>query len=262
MNSLRRNKTIQRRRQTKKFIRRFFMLLAVIVVILFILASRGLFNVTAIRVTGNGSVKQTDIIKASGFEIGQNYFGRAKSTRIEDIKKLPQLDNVKISMNFSRQVNIEVALREAKYQVENFMEYFVLDDELRIIDTQSDALKVPIIHDTFDKKELKLGNFLYQDTALNFLKMLNERPLYDSVAQIDLAQGNFTLTLQNGVTVIFGSGDNLEYKFKILDQILKDIEITGKKVRRIDLDKDNPVVVVDEFPGQNATPESELSVEN
>ena len=56
---------------------------------------------------------------------------------------------------------------------------------------------------------------------------------------------------KDGIQIVIGKLENLDYKFRMLEEILKDIEATGKNARIIELDKEDPIVMVDDHNREN-----------
>lgn len=232
------------RRKRKKFTNRLFLIIVLISILIFVLSRVGFFNVKDIAVQGNERVKETEIIKASGLNIGENYFNISPSSRVQDIEKIPLIKSAKLKLNLKRQAVIEVTEREPKYQFENFLEYYILDESLRIISVENSKNNIPIINDDIDN--FVIGEYVYKDeNIVNFFKELTKQSIYSKIKTINLGSEN-SFTTNDGIQVIMGNFNNLEYKFKMLDEILKDIEATGKNAKKIELDKENPVVMIDE----------------
>lgn len=233
------------RRKRKRFFHKILVLFLLFLITLLVLNKIGFFNVTEIKVEGNDKLKKTEIIKASGLDVGKNYFSISPGDRIQDIEKIPMVKTAKVKLNWKREAVITVEERIPKFQVENFLEYYVLDEDLRIIAVENQEEKIPKIEDNF--KKLTLGDFLYKDQkTLDFFKRLCKEPIYKEIESVNLATKDKYMVTNNDVQIIMGDFENLDYKFKMLDEILMDIEATGKNAKRIEMDKDDPIVMVDE----------------
>lgn len=235
------------RKKRKRFINILFLIIIAMTVLCIAIFKFGFFNVKDVVVEGNTISRETEIIKASGLKIGDNYYSISPSNRAADISKIPIIKSVKIRLKLNRTAVITVEERIPKYQIENFLEYYILDDSLRVIDIQNSKLDVPIIDDA--NTELNLGEYAYkEENLLQFFEELSNQPIYSNINSINISDSDNLIMTKDGIQINIGTLVNLDYKFKMLEEILKDIYATGKNAKRIDMDKENPVVVIDELP--------------
>lgn len=232
------------RRTRKKFLNRLLFILTLTIVIVFALNKAGVFNVVDIKVKGNERLKSANVIKASGIKIGESYFSLSPDTRERDIEKIPLVKSAKVGFNLKREAVIKVEERVPKFQVENFLEYYIIDEDMRVIARENSKSELPMIEDNF--KKIGLGDYLYKDKdKVEFFKQLIQQSVYENIEDINF-QSNNSIFTKDGIQIVIGDFEDLDYKFRMLEEILKDIEATGKNARRIELDKEDPIVMVDE----------------
>lgn len=237
------------RRKRKRFMNRLFLFSVIILIAIFTLNKFGIFNVISVKVEGAERLKSTEVIKVSGIKVGQSYFSVSPNSRERDLEKIPLVKSAKISFNFKREAVIKLEERIPKFQIENFLEYYMLDEDMKIISKESSKAEVPEIKDNL--KKLNLGEKIYEDdNKIEFFKELVNQPVYSKIEDIDL-NGTYSLFTKDGIQIVIGKLENLDYKFRMLEEILKDIEATGKNARIIELDKEDPIVMVDDHNREN-----------
>lgn len=104
------------------------------------------FNIQEITVENNNIISSDTIVSLSKIEMYKNIFLLDKSSAIENIKKEPYINSVKISRVFPNKITITVEERTEKYLLE-FAEgkYAVLDGQGYILRITSTLVDLPII---------------------------------------------------------------------------------------------------------------------
>ena len=102
-------------------------------------------------------------------------------------------------------------------------------------------IKKPLING-IQIKDIKLQDVIHvknQDEIENILKIIkyiSSLNLLDNISYVDLAKlDDISMTTKSGITVRFGSIKNIEYKAKLLNQILINLSTKGKTSGTLDM---------------------------
>ncbi|WP_036728952.1 cell division protein FtsQ/DivIB [Peptoniphilus mikwangii] len=246
MNNGNRKKKIIKRRKKRLLIRKIVSIIILFSIIIFFMLKLGVFNVRSINIKGASEAKESEIIKKSEFKVGENYFSVNKKDRIKNINNIPVIKTSKISFSLSRRVTISVYERKPILQIENYMDYYLLDDEFRIIGIKNEPLQNIVELTGIDEKDLKLGKFLYakDDQTKNFIKKLfDEKEIFQNLKSVNISSNSIMCINKDNIEIKFGEPTNLDYKFKMLGQVLEDIRKTNKRATLIDMSKGDNIIV-------------------
>lgn len=249
MKETNRKELYRKRARRKNFFKRVFFIFLCILILFLILSKIGFFNVASIKVYGNDTVETSEIINRSGLKPGENFFSISKSKRIDAINSIARIKSSDISFSPMGTTKINVVERKAVLQIENYTNYYIIDEELRIID----ILNKPIQNikelsgvklDNYD-----LGDYLYfkdKNKKDFILRLFKNEEIFSTVESIYFSKDGLNLKTYDGITIELGDANDSEYKLDMLREILKDIKSTNKDVDKIDMTRgDNPIVVLE-----------------
>ncbi|CDZ74742.1 cell division protein FtsQ [Peptoniphilus sp. ING2-D1G] len=235
------------RAKRKNFIRKIILLMMMAAIMFFVLTKTGFFNVSSINVLGNETISKEEIIKRSGIAVGQNYFSVSKKDRVEAINSIAKVKSSKIKFSISGNTTIEVEERKGIMQIENYASYYIIDKDLRVIEIMSRPFQNLKEISGIDTQNLDLGDYILtrDKDKIEFLtQLINAEEIFNLIKKIEFKEDVYLLIDNNDVEIEFNSIDDLEYKFKMLMEILKDIEATGKNAIRIEMDNGHSPIVV------------------
>jgi len=148
------------------------------------------------------------------------------------IKKNLEKDNyIKsaiVKRKFPREITILIHERIPVASIPAPGGYVIIDENATAISIVQDETKIkkPLING-IQIKDIKLQDVIHvknQDELENILKIIkyiSSLNLLDNISYVDLAKlDDISMTTKSGVTVRFGSMKNIEYKAKLLNQIL------------------------------------------
>ena len=104
----------------------------------------------------------------------------------------------------------------------------------------------------FDLSSISIGDNIFSGNdhsdIINFIIESKESKLLGNSSKIDMTLlEDINIELNNGISVAFGTLDNVKYKLRLLNEILKDIEIKQIQCKMIIMNKgDNPILVIDD----------------
>lgn len=238
------NKKLRRRRNILK---RTIFFLILIFIIIFSMRKFGVFNINSIEIKGAGNIPKNQILTASGINKGENYFSSPNKKRVKALKDIAAIKNAKISFSPNRKVTIQIEKRIPKAQIKGYAEYFIIDSDYRIIEILEKENEKLMVIDGLKTNKYKKGDFLFikESEEKNLLNMIfKDEEIYKKVSLIELKKSYANLYTKDEIKIELGSYFDLEYKFKMLDQIIKDIEETGKSVSSIKMEKGKDPIVV------------------
>lgn len=246
-----RKRKLNKKKRYFRIFSRFFIFFSFIFLIIFALKNSNFFDVTSITIEGNKNVSSAKIKKVTDLHKGSKFFVVSKKDRIKKLKKVPYIEDAKISYSLRGRVKIKVKERLPYYQIDA-NDYLLVDDNFRILEN-SDKKRDNLVNlSGFNVENPQAGNYILtnkedQEKRNLLLELRNdEYSLRGNIRDIELLDSISTFTTVDGIKIEFGSYSNIEYKLKMLSLILKDISTTNKNAVLIQMEKgDSPVLITD-----------------
>lgn len=224
-----------------------FLIFLALASIVYSLYSHSYMKISNIYITGNKATDDGDIIAEIGNPIGENILLYKPEENEASIKKLPYIENARIKKVFPNLLNINVE--------EDYPLFFQNIDGTDFYISNKGILLGEDIgeYDKTSLKEIKganlrkeIGeNFTGSDASLNFLRSIQGFSYFNEVNQLNLENKAQIGIMLNDIDVKFGDLNDIDYKLKILDNILNDAREKSIELTAIDLDNgDNPIVKV------------------
>lgn len=250
----------------KKFFRiffRFFIFFTFIFLIIFSLKNSNLFNINSVNIQGAQKVSAKEIIKVSGLEKGNKYFGISKRDRIKKIQSIAYIKNAKIKYKLGGNIDIIVEERSPYYQVES-TKYLLVDENFRILEEKDYKTDNLLNLSGLNVENKKGGSYILtykEDKEKKALLMELKDSKYNlvgNIKSIELLDSLTTFVTLDGIKVEFGSYNNMEYKLRMLSLILEDIKKTDKNATVVQMEKGtNPILIVEENSKIDSSNENE-----
>ena len=238
-------------RRRKRFFRLILLTTVLSMSFLFMLKSP-FFNIEDYKVEGNYKLDKEDIINASSIRKGENIFKINKSISEKTISKLPYIKNVEIKRKFPRTVVFNVEERVGVLQTRSISTMLLVDIEGFVLE-QMDVVDENLPNITgFDLSNIVIGDNIFLESnkaeIIDFIVHSNEAKLLNKSSQIHMSElDNINIKLISGISVAFGTLDNVKYKLSLLNEILVDIEDKQIPCKMIIMNKgDNPILVIDD----------------
>lgn len=246
-----RKRKLNKKKRYFRIFSRFFIFFSFIFLIIFALKNSNFFDVTSITIEGNKNVSSAKIKKVTDLHKGSKFFVVSKKYRIKKLKKVPYIEDAKISYSLRGRVKIKVKERLPYYQIDA-NDYLLVDDNFRILEN-SDKKRDNLVNlSGFNVENPQAGNYILtnkedQEKRNLLLELRNdEYSLRGNIRDIELLDSISTFTTVDGIKIEFGSYSNIEYKLKMLSLILKDISTTNKNAVLIQMEKgDSPILITD-----------------
>ncbi len=210
------------------------------------------FNINGYKVNGNSKLAVEEIIQASGINKGGNIFKLKKSQPIENILKLPYIKDIEIKRKLPNTIVYNIEERVGVFQTRTVSTMLLVDIEGRVLEELEgvDGNLPNIIG--FDLNNIAVGDNIFlesdKDDIINFIMDSKEAELLMKSSKIDMTLlDDINIELNNGIGVAFGTLDNVKYKLRLLNEMLKDIEEKQIQTKMIIMNKgDNPIMVIDD----------------
>ncbi len=243
---------VEKKMRRRRFIFRFLLLISLILLICVLALNSDFFVINNIKVIGNNKILKDNIISASSINLGENIFKISKKTAKDNLKKLPYVKEVKVKRKFPKEIIIDIKERKEIIQIREISSYMFIDIDgyiLDIVDTQNEKLPLFI---GYKIEDIKPGDNLFTKSeskeSIEFISEGHALGILSKMKEIDMEDNNnINIRLNNGISVAFGTLDNVKYKLNYLNEILKNIDREQIPCKMILMDRgDNPIVVLDE----------------
>ena len=193
-------------------------------------------------------MEKENIIKISSINKGENFFKVGTSLGEELLEKQAYVKSVKIKRKFPNSIIINLVERKEILQLKKISSYLIIDEDgyiLNILDEKIEGLPYLMGIDVNDKN-ISDNIFENKDNInMEFVKFSYELDLLSKIKEITMEDVNAVkILLNDGISIAFGALDNVEYKLKLLNEILITIEKEQISCKMILMDRgENPIIV-------------------
>ncbi len=220
------------RQRRKRVIRAYMQIIFTIVFLIMVILSLTIFfNIEKVTVTGNGAFDENEIIAASGLEIGENMFLTKMSNHAEQIMdNVVYLESCEVKRKLPTGIEITVRVCEPLACLETETDYLIMSRTGKIFDrSDTPAEGLFLIKGSEPVYNLEPGMmFESADDTGKLQAMLAvceamENRQTEKVSYIDVTDRyNIKYLFDNRVEVRLGSVNELDYKLKFTEVILKE----------------------------------------
>ncbi|MBM0046422.1 FtsQ-type POTRA domain-containing protein [Anaerococcus sp. mt242] len=225
----------------------FFLIMLALASIVYSIYVHSYMKISEIYITGNNITPDTEIIGQIGNPIGENILLYNAKEHEPNISKMTYIENASIKKVFPNLLNINVE--------EDYPLFFQNSEGKKYYISNKGTLLGESLKD-FDEsllKEIKganlrknIGeNFTGSEASLNFIRAIQKFSYFNEVKQLNLENKAEIGIMINDIDVKFGDLNDIDYKLKILDNILSDAREKSITLVSIDLGNgENPTVKV------------------
>lgn len=207
------------------------------------------FHVDLIKIEGNKRLEQEEVIKNSGVVIGDNLLKLRKNAIIKNLLELSYIENVEVIKKYPKSIVFKINERVPVIQLN-------LDDKFQIIDVNGYVLEntderipeLPEILNLF-KKQVEINESIYntidQPEFNQLFITLDELNLLSKMYTIDFENNkNIVLCTKEGIIIDFGPLDSVEYKVKLLNEVMSDLRDKNMAYKKIIMNRgSNPIII-------------------
>lgn len=246
MNTLKRNK--KRKRVIRIIV--LFLILAIISACIALLLTLSNFDIKEIVISGNEKYTSEEIIGASNVNYGSNVFLQLFKDNKNNIKQLPYIENVNVSIGFPNKIKISVTERTPKYFAfdKEKNKFYRLDLYGHILEesdintkTKDEILTFGI---SFDEEVIVATSINEIDQGkLQSFEVIQEEykkvGIVGNITKVNFENSLTTLTINDKLNVVFPNETNLKYNMIFLKEIMQNI--AQDAVGIIDMTKSKPI---------------------
>lgn len=225
------------------------LLLSILFIVL--LTQTTFFHVKEIEVNGNFFIEKDKVLTASGINNGENIF-RLSIDDIEDnLLRHPYIKQVKIDRKFPNKVMINLVERKETLVYEMNGTYIIMDNEGYVLNILSEfknkeitSLKGDIQLEVKTSEKVDFEKYSWLKETLNLLSFCNDNDFSFNITSILLENKDITLVLNSGTYIAFGGLNDIEYKLRLTNEIVNDLQKKEIFAKEIQLNKGkNPIIV-------------------
>lgn len=214
-------------KKKKKKTRKKIILISIILIVILglILIKTPYFNIKKVNVNNNNVITKEKLIEENGI-LNQNIFLINTSALKEKMLSNPYIKDVKISRKFPDQLNIKVDERSATFIVNDGADFYVLNENLVIMEKKNSAegLQLPTVTGLTVESRF-VGEPMSKDKdRVEVLKEIGEalNKSKIKVNSIDISNLNNIVINKGEVQILLGSSDGLNEKLTKMINILND----------------------------------------
>jgi len=186
------------------------------------------FKVETIDVTGSTIYNELLIIEASGIELEQNIYS-LNERQIEEsiVMNYPYIKGVKIIRHLPSTIELSLTIDTPYYYTLFIDEYFVLSNDLRVLERSEDFSRIMELRVNYDIIEIKTPSIKYSvvgreivfkrgsdfDFVKNTMQVFESTGIYAEINKINLSNKyDIYIIYNNRYKIIFGNSDDLSTK--------------------------------------------------
>lgn len=190
------------------------------------------FNISSISVAGNEQVASEDILARCGILENTNIFRINKKASRASLESLAYLDTIKIKRKLPNKVVIEVTETTASLLFPFMTGYIVTDSTGKVLEqtTDAEAWDLPqILGAGVENAEIS-KKITVQDTVkfgiiVDSIRYLQEKELLPQIRECNFEDiSNFRMKMRDGIEIIFGKIEDMDYKLKKLETVLPQVD--------------------------------------
>lgn len=242
--------TDKRSRKPKRKIKyfRIFLTLILLVLIVYGFLRLPIFRVRKISVEGNDKLDPATIISYGQVSEKDNLIFLKKDQVRDNVLTNPFIEDVSVKKNLFKGLTLQVKERQPAASLQLADKYLILDRFGVIIDESSTLmLNLCLIKGIKIEGQVNMGqgifSFVSQEKNNLLHELFNGENIYKFKSAL-LEDDQAELVLKDDVVVAFGSYNKVDYKLKVLDLMIKNIEEDGSKNPSMILMEDGPVPIL------------------
>ena len=211
-------------------------LVCLAVAVVFVSFFTPLYDIKEISVSGNSTISEDVLIRASGIDVGENIFKADIASAKRRINKVAYVDSVRVSRILPNKIKISVKEGEVYAYINFIGNYVGIDHNGKIMDIKQqigDVSKPVVYGVTLTGFEIgspvEIENKEAESVLFEMLDEIKSSEVEDSIRYMDINDfDNITFTLHNKVSVKLGTRDSIRYKIAYLKSVIENLgDVTG-----------------------------------
>jgi len=217
------DKRIKKRKNKIIFLIMFFLFVVSTILIL----KTDIFTIKSVEVNGNELLTEVSIIELSGITLGNNIF-KEKIHNIDDrLLAQPYIKKVKIKRVFPDKIRIHIEERKRAASIPFMGNFIIIDNMGYVLESSPDNQELVLIRGldivNFNEgKTLNVNDDQQLDKVLQIINGLNSANL--PIIELDITNTeDIRFKVSSYLTCKIGNGTQLNFKFRVLQNILTDL---------------------------------------
>ncbi|MDD7464560.1 MAG: FtsQ-type POTRA domain-containing protein [Anaerococcus sp.] len=221
-----------------------FLLLASLFIIAYNVYNHSYFKVSQVYVSGNVLTTDEEVLKLVGNPVGKSIFTYDADQSEKLLKEQENIKDAKVIKNYPDDIAIEIDEIYPYLQATYNNKTYIISNTGEFLEKPKSEGRLVVYKGEIEKP--KSGKFFTKDKdLLKFIGKIQSYSYGKQIEELNLENKNDIGIIIKGIQVVFGDLENSDYKLKLLDSVLKDIDQKGIKAKKIDLTKgESPVVEV------------------
>ncbi|MBS4535409.1 FtsQ-type POTRA domain-containing protein [Clostridium sp. D2Q-14] len=238
-------------KRKKRLIIIIILIFLISILSILLLTQTTFFNVENIEIKGNSIVKKDEILMASGINEGENIFRISIKKTESSLLKHPYIKEVKINRRFPNKIIIDLVERKDTLAYEINDTYIIMDSEGYVVNILSEFKNknIPLIKGDKEinakvSEKIDFEDYSFLEDILYMLSICNQNDFSFNIHNILQEKEGIILELNLGTYIAFGRLDDVEYKLRLMNEIIKDLQDKEIFPEKIYLNKGkNPIIV-------------------
>lgn len=231
----RKNKYIRKRKKKRLILKLILFIILISSGFAVFACKSDFFTIKKVAILGNPARSGDEVKEKTKFLLGQNILFIDKSHIVEQAKKNPYVNDVKITKAYPKLLNITISEKKAVFYIEEKDKIYVLSNELVILENNADIKNRNLVRLNGVKLVNKnLGEKVVKDDRLSnilvlFAKMIDVNPTNYKIDSIDIGDLMNIKVYIGQIEGRLGNDENLTDKMNRLLHIIEDSSIGIKK---------------------------------
>lgn len=225
-----------------------FLVLVSLVIVIYNVYKHPYFKISQVYIKGNIITSDEEIISLSGNPVGKSIFTYKDSNFQNKLEEKASISKAKIEKKYPDTINIEVKEIYPLMKAKKGKKTYVISNTGLIFDGDDIKDKTNLIRYYDKDANYEVGKYFTNDNReLEFLDKIQSYSYSSLVKELNFENKNDIGIIIGDIQVKFGDLKNMDYKLKLLDSVLIDIDQKHMSAHTIILNKgNNPVVEVDD----------------
>ena len=223
----------------------WLLVLAIILAALYFLATWDALKPHSVTVEGNKLVGTEAILAEAAVDPNRNMWLQNVSEIQKRVESIPYIDLARVHRFLPANIVIEVMERTPVAVLVGQNGTYLVDERERVLQEAPPKVELPTL-EMPGTTVPKIGGFFYDD---NVTHLLNDMGAIES-AHIQLSTlthdkyGDLSVTLKNGVIVLFGDEADIDKKIALVEPIMEQVAKQKKSIATIDVRAPSAPIVI------------------
>lgn len=206
------------------------------------------FKISQVFIEGNKVLSDDEILQKLNDPVSKNIFSYDEDKSLNLLKGEELIKDAKLKKQYPDKLLVSVKEEYPFMKAEYKNKDYIISNTSIVLDKNEASKDKRLATLKGIRKKPRIGEkFTDNQNVIDFIDSIQAFSYSLELDEIDLENYDDIGIIINDIQINFGSLKNYDYKLKLLDSVLKDIEDKGLRAYTISLDKGkDPVVEIDE----------------